>query len=45
MEIIAAVQETDIEQLAEQIYSNTASLFFPHHLPSSLWTAGWADIQ
>jgi Tat protein secretion system quality control protein TatD with DNase activity len=30
MEIIAAVQETDINELAEQIYTNTASLFFPH---------------
>ncbi len=31
MEIIAAVQEVDIEQLAEQVYTNTAALFFPSH--------------
>jgi hypothetical protein len=31
MEIIAAVQEVDIKQLAEQVYTNTAALFFPSH--------------
>lgn len=29
LEIIAAVQGVDLEQLAEQVYSNTAALFFP----------------